>query len=63
MRIDVEDIKRLAINPGEVLVVRLHDGATKDDADRIASQVKARLPEGVEVLVTANVELSVLTRV
>lgn len=52
MQIDVEDIKRLAISPGEVLVAR------------IANEVKARLPEGTEVLVTtANVELSVLTRV
>lgn len=62
MQIEVEDIKRLAIYPGETLVVRLRDRATREEVAHVSEVLKGKLPEGVKLLVTtSNVDLSVVS--
>jgi hypothetical protein len=59
--IELESIRRLDIKPGEILVATLPRRATQEHASFAHAQLKANLPDGVEVLVvTADVDLSVL---
>jgi hypothetical protein len=49
--LDIEDIRRLVVNPGEMLVVRVPRGTTAEGAAQVKDRVKAVLPDGVRVLV------------
>lgn len=59
--IELGSIRRLVINPGETLVATLPREATQAHAAYAHAQLKANLPDHVNVLVvTADVDLSVL---
>ncbi len=50
MKIDIEDIKRLTIKAGEILVVKAGLLATQERQE-LADSLKAVLPEGAKVIV------------
>lgn len=61
MQIDVEDVKRLSLAPGEFLVVRLAKPLRQDSTDNIRSAFEGVMPEGVRVMVLdADMDLSVI---
>lgn len=61
MKLELEDIRRLDIRPGQILVATLPEGATPQEADQVHEILKAKLPNGVNVLVkTSNADLMVL---
>lgn len=58
-QLQIEDIKRLVLEPGDILVVKVADRVTADQAHRIKSQVQ-QIVAGHEVLVVDRVEFQVL---
>lgn len=60
MKLELEDIHRLDIKPGEILVARVPDSAPLDECLQIKDHLTAALP-GVRILVTAaSVDFTVL---
>lgn len=58
--IKIEDVKRLVINPGEVLLVRLPDGSSREYLNN-ARRVLNETFKGVKVLIFAdNIEFTVV---
>ena len=48
---EVQEVRRIRINPGETLVVKVNDYLSADQADSIRAQVISAVPEGVKVVV------------
>lgn len=61
--VEIGSIKRLAIKPGETLVVKVHRRhLTQQEADGVKTSVAPCLPDGVRLLVHAeDMELSVVS--
>jgi hypothetical protein len=57
--IDIEDIKRLNVKPGDVLLVTVPQGATADQAQHIKNLFETNLPIRV-VVKTAEVEVEIV---
>lgn len=61
MKIEVEKIQRLRVEPGETLVVTLPEHTTPERARELLKVLEEKTPEGVRVLVvTSGVELTVI---
>jgi hypothetical protein len=58
--VQIEDIKRLTLNPGDILVVKVSEEACHEDLDRIRTTLSEKFSVN-EVLVTCGMELSVLS--
>jgi hypothetical protein len=57
----IEDVQRLVVRPGEILLVTIPAHTTVEDAEYIKGIFKAKLPEGVEVVVkTPDVDAAVV---
>jgi hypothetical protein len=60
--IEVEEIRKLAVRPGETLVVTVAASTSVEMASRIHEILIERLPDGVDVIVMAgHVELNVVS--
>ena len=59
-KLELEDIRRLDIKPGQYLVATLPQGVTPRDTERVRAALKDGLPDGVNVLVVVGVDLMVL---
>lgn len=58
-KIEIEDVKRLNVGPGDVLLVTVPSGTTPERANDIRNRFETRLP--VRVLVkTADVQVQVV---
>lgn len=64
MKFEITEVERLALQPGDRLIVHVEQLVSAADADRIAQIVRARLalPDDTPVLVTgAGVSVAVVT--
>jgi len=62
MGIDIEDIRRLNVHPGETLAVTLPEGATAETGQRVHQTLTEYLPDGVKVMVLSHgIQLAVVT--
>lgn len=60
--LEIEEIRRLVVHPGEMLVVHVPVGTTAEIAARISDRVKANVPDGVRVLIaTGDVDFEVVS--
>lgn len=59
-RVAIEDVRRLDIKPGEVLVARVPDNTPLDKCMQLKDQLTAALPDVRLLVTTASVDLSVL---
>lgn len=61
MSVEIEDIRRLVVHPGETLVIRVPKGTSEERAKNIREAVHANLPEGVQfVIATDDVDFEVV---
>jgi hypothetical protein len=51
MMLEIEDVRRLVVHPGEMLVVRVPVGTSVERARHISDSVQANVPDGVRVLI------------
>lgn len=59
---NIESIRRLDVRPGETLVVTVRDPVSREEFERLVSDIRPKFPDGIKVLfVTANVELGVVS--
>lgn len=67
MKVDVEDIRRLNVRPGEILVVRCREAATLAEwtaaRDQLTKWGDEFLPDGVQIVVVRGIDFSVLSPV
>lgn len=61
MSVDIEDVKRLTLGPNDKLVVTLPARTTDKEYHRVSELLKPHFPAGRVLIVTENVDLSVLT--
>lgn len=59
-RVVLEDVRRLDIKPGEILVARVPDHVTLDECMQIKDHLTAALPDVRLLVTTASVDLMVL---
>lgn len=59
--VEIEEIRRLNVHPGETVVARVPEWTTRKEAELIAAQLRERLPRGVQCLV-ATCELTVVAK-
>lgn len=57
---DIEDVKRLKLAPGDVLVLRTGPGTTAEKARVIADQLAPVFPDNKVVTMSNDVELAVV---
>lgn len=61
--IELEDVSRLDIKPGETLVVRMHRVLSEEHMSAVRERVLPHLPDGVRLLVVgSDVDLSTLAQ-
>lgn len=66
-KIEIEDIKRINVKPGECLIVTVDIGVVPKDCmkrhfDRVKEEVRACLPDDVKVMVvTPNMKFEVVS--
>lgn len=59
MMVELEEILRLDVKPGEMLVVRVRQEITRPELDELEKALAAAMPEGVRFFVTnADIDLS-----
>jgi len=62
--IDIDEVRRFNVHPGETLVVTLPDGARPEDMARIRDTLTDSLPDGVKLLLLGpGIQLGVVTTV
>lgn len=64
MKIDIEDVRRLNVQPGDTIMFRFEHGdyITTDEFHRWREDIAAVLPEGVKaLLIDKSVEVNVIT--
>jgi hypothetical protein len=59
--VDIEDVRRIVVHPGETLVFRVKSVMTAEHASHLGEAIRERLPEGVRFLVVSgDVDLEVV---
>jgi len=58
---ELEHVKVMRLEPGDVIVARVAPGTTWEDAQRLKDTLQVKFP-GHEAMVTAGAELDVLRR-
>ncbi len=61
MIIEIEDIKKINVNPGDVIVIRANRKISAESAFRINQFVIGALPDNKVIILDGDLELSVLT--
>lgn len=60
--IQLSDVRRLVIHPGETLVLTVPEGITREDLHTIQDAAQEQLPDGVGLLViSGDVDMDVVT--
>ncbi len=60
---DVQDVRRLKLEPGDILLVSVPVDTRVSAVQHITEQVQSKIPADVDILVvTGNIQMAVLTR-
>lgn len=57
---EIERLQAIAVQPGDLIVVKLPDDATQNSLSNVASVVRERFPDNEVLVVTASVDVAVM---
>lgn len=63
MNIEIDELKRVSLNPGEVILVRSQSRLSAFQKDDIRGTLKKAFPDNEIVIVDGNLDLSIVEKV